>query len=71
MKNILARGAVAALVASCALSSCDDDSQVGSSITKGEVSIEVDSLFTVVGRSVRARVLFCRAAYASRVALHT
>ncbi len=53
MKNILVRGAVAALVASCALSSCDDDSQVGSSITKGEVSIEVDSLFTVVGRSVR------------------
>lgn len=35
------------------LSACDDDSTIGSSIAKGEVTIEIDSLFTVTGKSVR------------------
>lgn len=36
------------------LSACNDDNNIGSSITKGEVTIEIDSLFTISGKSVRA-----------------
>lgn len=47
--------ALSIVLASCAaglLTSCDDEN-TGSSIVRGEVSIEVDSSFTVTGRSVR------------------
>ena len=37
----------------CSLSSCEDDNNIGSSISKGEVAIVVDSVFTVSGNSVR------------------
>lgn len=37
----------------CALSGCNDENNIGSSVTKGEVVIEVDSLFTVSGHSER------------------
>lgn len=46
--------ALAILASSVILPSCEDDNNVGGSITPGEVSIEVDSLFTVSGRSVRS-----------------
>lgn len=36
-----------------ALTACDDENNIGSSISKGEVRIEIDSLFTVSGHSVR------------------
>lgn len=35
------------------LSSCGDENNIGSSITKGEVTIEVDSLFSVSGRAIQ------------------
>lgn len=54
MKKFQAIPAILALTASAMLPSCDDETNVGSSITPGEVTIVVDSAFTVTGRSVRA-----------------
>lgn len=48
---------LSAILALCCItfSSCtDDEENIGSSITKGEVSIVVDSTFTVSGKTVRA-----------------
>ncbi|MCM1318958.1 MAG: DUF4270 domain-containing protein [Muribaculaceae bacterium] len=42
------------IVLGIALPSCDDEDNIGSSIAKGEVTIVVDSTFTVTGRTVRA-----------------
>lgn len=50
----IASASLVALAASLAVPSCTDDDNVGSSISRGEVSIVVDSTFTVTGRSVRA-----------------
>lgn len=47
---------------SAALSSCDDNDNIGSSLGKGEVSIQIDSLYTITGRSVRAADTDSRAA---------
>lgn len=55
MKKFHAIPAILTLAASVALPSCDDENNVGSSIAQGEVTIVVDSTFTVTGRSARAR----------------
>lgn len=52
MNKILTMGALA-LASLLALPACDDENNVGESIAKGEVTIVVDSTFTVTGRSVR------------------
>lgn len=42
------------------VASCDDKDNVGSTITKGEVTIVVDSTFTVTGRTVRTPAIDSR-----------
>ena len=54
MKTIHAIPALLALGSLAMLPACDDEDNVGGSITRGEVTIVVDSTFTVTGRSVRA-----------------
>lgn len=54
MKTIHAIPALLALGSLALLPACDDEDNVGGSITRGEVTIVVDSTFTVTGRSVRA-----------------
>lgn len=46
--------ALAMFASSVILPSCDDENNVGGAITPGKVTIEVDSLFTVSGRSIRS-----------------
>lgn len=42
------------LLPALALASCGNEENIGGSLSKGEVGIHVDSVFTVTGRSVRA-----------------
>lgn len=60
MNKFQAISAILALAATVSLPSCDDETNVGSSITPGEVTIVVDSTFTVTGRSVRAQSIDSR-----------
>lgn len=53
---------LSALLTLCtvAFTSCEEDTNIGTSISKGEVTIEVDSLFSVTGESVRADIFDSR-----------
>lgn len=53
MKCLKIFAALATAAALCTFSSCEDDNNIGASISKGEVAIVVDSAFTVSGASVR------------------
>lgn len=60
MKKVFTLPLACLLTLSGIFSACDDENNVGSTITPGEVTIIVDSAFTVTGRSVRVESMDSR-----------